>query len=803
MKKLVRIDQTHLVPCQIPVVTLRDLVFFPNLVQPLIIGRPFSIDALKHALNNEGYLLFLTQKDSEQNDPVETDLYSIGVISRILETTWLPNGHAEVVFEGIERAKPETLDQSQGSLVATIKPLPYIPIGGLNSRENTIVPIVHELFEEYNNLKQGHSESSIKPILSPNDTVRSALLMAQSLSLSLGEKQALLEQQNALTCYQSLQGILTNEIKSLRTFSRSKDEHLIREHPDEPIASRETDVEDTQAQIFSINEEWMELSSKIALASLPSKVSERARRELERLKKLGPMTPESAVIRNYLDWLVELPWTPKALESSNLEYATEVLDEAHYGLRDLKDRILDHIAVLSLVGELRGSIICLVGPPGVGKTSLGSSMATALGRDFVRISLGGIRDEAEIRGHRRTYVGALPGRILQGMRNSGSTNPLFLLDEIDKLSTDFHGDPGSALLEVLDPEQNKTFADHYMELEYDLSDVFFVATANTLSGIPSPLRDRMEILRLPGYLDTEKVEIAQRFLWPKQARLHGLPSDFDLTQKATQKVISDYTREAGVRELNRCISKVARKVARKIVADGSTQGNKTILPEDLNALLGPETHFRQSLDEGDRVGMANGLAWTESGGEVLDVEVALVPGTGQVQLTGTLGDIMKESAFAAVTYARSRADQLALDPQFYKDLDIHIHLPEGATPKDGPSAGITIASALISALSNTPSYKDVAMTGEITLRGRVLAVGGLKEKAVAAMREGVTKVIFPAANLSELSSLPPEVLESDINFIPVGTMDEVIREALTPLKSAHIPIHGSQGAGKAHQAQLK
>ena len=801
MKKLVRIDQTHLVPCQIPVITLRDLVFFPNLVQPLIIGRSFSIDALKHALNNEGYLLFLTQKDSEQNDPVETDLYGIGVISRILETTWLPNGHAEVVFEGIERAKSETLDQSQGSLVARIKPLPHIPIEGLNSSESSIVPIVHELFEEYNNLKQGHSESSIKPILSPNDTVRSALLMAHHLSLSLGEKQALLEQQNALTCYQSLQGILTNEIKSLRTFSRPKDEHLVREHPDEPIASRETDVEDTQAQMFSINEEWMELSSKIALASLPFKVSERARRELERLKKLGPMTPESAVIRNYLDWLVELPWTPKALESSNLEYATEVLDEAHYGLRDLKDRILDHIAVLSLVGELRGSIICLVGPPGVGKTSLGSSMATALGRDFVRISLGGIRDEAEIRGHRRTYVGALPGRILQGMRNSGSTNPLFLLDEIDKLSTDFHGDPGSALLEVLDPEQNKTFADHYMELEYDLSDVFFVATANTLSGIPSPLRDRMEILRLPGYLDTEKVEIAQRFLWPKQARLHGLPSDFDLTQKATQKVISDYTREAGVRELNRCISKVARKVARKIVADGNAQANKTILPEDLNALLGPETHFRQSLDEGDRVGMANGLAWTESGGEVLDVEVALVPGTGQVQLTGTLGDIMKESAFAAVTYARSRADQLALDPQFYKDLDIHIHLPEGATPKDGPSAGITIASALISALSNTPSYKDVAMTGEITLRGRVLAVGGLKEKAVAAMREGVTKVIFPAANLSELSSLPPEVLESDINFIPVGTMDEVIREALTPLKSAHIPIHGSQGAGKAHQAQ--
>jgi|TARA_B110000116_G_scaffold80562_1_gene70015 ATP-dependent Lon protease len=801
MKKLIRIDQTHLVPDQLPVITLRDLVFFPNLVQPLIIGRPFSINALTNALNDEGYLLFLTQKNSETENPLATDLYSIGVISRVLETTWLPDGNAEVVFEGVERAKSESLDQSQTSLMAKIKPLPSKPLEGLNASESTTVHEVHELFEEYSSLKQGHSEQPLKPILSLNDTVRSALIIVHNLSLNLGEKQALLEEQNTLDSYKALKNILTSEVKSLKDFSKVTDGQHIKKHTTKGIVNQETAEKETQKEIFPINEEWMELASKIALASLPPKISERARRELDRFKKLGPMTPESAVIRNYLDWLLELPWTPKVLQSSTLEYAAQILNEGHFGLQDLKDRILDHIAVLSLVGELRGSIICLVGPPGVGKTSLGSSIATALDRDFVRISLGGIRDEAEIRGHRRTYVGSLPGRILQGMKNSGSTNPLFLLDEIDKLSNDFHGDPGSALLEVLDPEQNRTFTDHYMELEYDLSDVFFVATANTLSGIPGPLRDRMEVLRIPGYLDTEKVEIAQRFLWPKQARLHGLPNDFDLTLEAIQKVITDYTREAGVRELNRSISKVARKVARKLVTEGTKQQEKAILPKDLNVLLGPPTHFRQVLDEGDRVGMANGLAWTESGGEVIDVEVALVPGTGQVQLTGTLGDIMKESAFAAVTYARSRAEQLRLDPQFYKSLDIHIHLPEGATPKDGPSAGITIASALISALSATPSYKDVAMTGEITLRGRVLAIGGLKEKAVAAMREGVTKVIFPAANLSELSLLPPEVLEAEINFIPVRTMDEVIREALIPLKTTHLPIHENQPSENTHQAQ--
>jgi ATP-dependent Lon protease len=447
--------------------------------------------------------------------------------------------------------------------------------------------------------------------------------------------------------------------------------------------------------------------------------------------------------------------------------------------------VLDHVAVLSLVKEIRGPILCLVGPPGVGKTSLGRSVADALGREFVRVSLGGVRDEAEIRGHRRTYVGALPGRVIQGMRRSGTTNPVFLLDEVDKLARDFHGDPGAALLEVLDPEQNRSFTDHYLELEYDLSDVLFIATANTLQGIPEPLRDRMEVIRLPGYLDTEKREIAARFLWPRQAGRHGLnPADVVLSPEAVSRVIHRYTREAGVRELDRRLSRVARKVARGI-AEGRAS-TTSIVPEDLRELLGPPAYQPPDRDqESLRIGIANGLAWTAAGGEVLDVEVAVLPGGGNLRLTGTLGEVMKESAQAAVTYARSRSELLGLAPQFHEKIDVHVHIPEGATPKDGPSAGITIAVALISALTDVPTRADVAMTGEITLRGRVLGVGGVKEKAVAALREGIRTVVLPASNASDLELLPQEVRD-EVEFTLVRTMDEVLEAALpkSPIQSS-------------------
>ena len=524
-------------------------------------------------------------------------------------------------------------------------------------------------------------------------------------------------------------------------------------------------------------DEWKEIGQAIHDANLPPHALDLANKELGRLKKLNPVAPEAAVIRTHLDWIVELPWTARSQDNLSVEHASKILDSDHFGLVEVKERILDHVAVLSLVREIRGPILCLIGPPGVGKTSLGRSIALALGREFVRVSLGGIRDEAEIRGHRRTYVGALPGRILQGMRRSGTLNPVFLLDEVDKLARDFHGDPGAALLEVLDPEQNANFTDHYLELDYDLSDVLFIATANTLQDIPEPLRDRMEVIRLPGYLDTEKREIATRFLWPKQIKRHGLRAEeIELSPAAVHDVIERYTREAGVRELERRLSRIARKLARS-VADGRKVSN-LLEPQNLKELLGPRPYAPPDRDENsDRIGIANGLAWTAVGGAVLDVEVAIVMGTGNLRLTGTLGEVMQESAHAAVTYARSRSSLLGLDPQFHEKIDVHIHIPEGATPKDGPSAGITIAVALISALIEKPTRADVAMTGEITLRGRVLSVGGIKEKAVAALRGGIRRVVLPAANAPDLELLPDEV-HAGVTFELVNTMDEVMDAVL-------------------------
>jgi ATP-dependent Lon protease len=536
------------------------------------------------------------------------------------------------------------------------------------------------------------------------------------------------------------------------------------------------------------DDDWDDLERSLVAAELPDDARERAEREFRRLRKLNPVAPEAAVVRSYLEWILALPWCTRTEDNLDVAHAARILDDAHFGLQEVKERIVDHIAVLSLVGELQGPILCVVGPPGVGKTSLGRSIAQALDRRFVRVSLGGVRDEAEIRGHRRTYVGALPGRVIQGMRRSGSRNPVFLLDEVDKLAHDFHGDPGAALLEVLDPEQNESFTDHYLELEFDLSDTLFVATANTLQGIPEPLRDRMEVIRLPGYLDTEKRIIARRFIWPRQIERHGLsPDALALTDDAVDAVIDRYTREAGVRELERRLSRIARKVARDVVeadegsAGAERGGVRTVDADQLKELLGPPPYLPPDREEAaDRTGIANGLAWTATGGEILDVEVAVVPGSGEVRLTGTLGDVMKESALAALTYARSRAARLGLDPQFHQKVDIHIHIPEGATPKDGPSAGITMAVALISALTGATSRPDVAMTGEITLRGRVLPVGGVKEKAVAALRHGITTVLLPTANLPDLEQLPEEVRNA-LRFCAVRTMDEVLEAALTEL----------------------
>jgi ATP-dependent Lon protease len=848
MATLIRAEDHVEVPERLPVVALRDLVFFPYIVLPILIGRHRSIAALEAAQEHGGLVLLVAQKDPSVDDPAGHDLFRIGTVARVVQVTTLPDGTSRVVLEGLGRARILRLTTTTESLRAKIELLvsreaevdverrapppdslllPYIPSrlsdaiqeaedafdAGLEPGESVPIPVeaspaesndkpessadsagdiarvvaigqgldaawekVRRLYAEYARLHERIPEELSAMLSTDGDRVRFAHLVAGHLIVPSLEKQEVLEATALESQLEILGEMLLRELEILRIerkLDRQIQLQLGGKHSPFDLGVRSS----SRDAVNDAPEEWEEIATQIEERDLPPHARTRAKKELSRLKKLNPVAPEAAVIRTHLDWLVSLPWAAKSEDNLDVAHASEILEAEHHGLSEVKERVLDHVAVLSLVKEMRGPILCLVGPPGVGKTSLGRSIAHALGREFVRVSLGGVRDEAEIRGHRRTYVGALPGRIIQGMRRSGTKNPVFLLDEIDKLARDFHGDPGAALLEVLDPEQNRSFTDHYLELDYDLSDVLFVATANTLQEVPEPLRDRMEVIRLPGYLDTEKRVIAERFLWPKQAEQHGLPRNaVTLAPGALHKIIERYTREAGVRELNQRLSKVARKIARA-VAEGA-DGSRIVEASGLKELLGPPSYQPPERDEdGDRVGIANGLAWTIAGGQVMDVEVAIVEGSGNLRLTGTLGDVMKESAQAAVTYARSRAQLLGLDSHFHKRIDVHIHIPEGATPKDGPSAGITIATALISALTDTPTRADVAMTGEITLRGRVIAVGGVKEKAVAALRTGMTQVVLPKANENDLETLPREVLDS-VTFTLVKSMDEVMDAVL-------------------------
>ena len=743
--------------------------------------------ALREAQDNEGLVLLVTQKDPSVDDPDGNELFRVGTIAKIIQETQLPDGTSRVVLEGLSRARIKRLTTTTAALRASVE----LPISSeienpeslgdsdMPAELNELGETVLQLCDDYAHLHERIPHEFTDTISTINDRVRLAHLVAGHLIIPALEKQEVLEGVLVQDQLSTLREILVREIEILR-IERKLDRQIQLHMGGEWNPFNLSPKGAASGNQDSEREEWEEIAEQIKESGLPEHVCLRAEKELTRLRKLNPVAPEAAVIRTHLDWMISLPWTERSEDNLSVTHASATLDSEHFGLGEVKDRILEHVAVLSLVREMRGPILCLVGPPGVGKTSLGSSIAQALDREFVSVSLGGVRDEAEIRGHRRTYVGALPGRIIQGMRRSGTRNPVFLLDEIDKMARDFHGDPGSALLEVLDPTQNKSFTDHYLELEYDLSDVLFIATANTLQEIPDPLRDRMEVIRLPGYLDTEKRGIAKRFLWPRQKTQHGLTErPIFFSDGAIHEIIRRYTREAGVRELNRRLSRIARKLARA-VADGASPG-EILGKDDLKDLLGPPTYQAVDRDDDqDRIGIANGLAWTSVGGEVMDVEVAIVTGSGTLRLTGTLGDVMKESAQAAVTYARSRATVLGLDPQFHKKFDIHIHIPEGATPKDGPSAGITIAAALISALTDIPTRGDIAMTGEITLRGRVIGVGGVKEKAVAALRSGMTRVVLPAANESDLETLPQEVLEA-LRFDLVRTMDEVMTAALTRL----------------------
>ncbi len=768
---------------RLPVLALRDLVFFPHMVLPLLVGRTRSLNALAEARTEEGLLAVVAQKDPEVDEPVAADLHRTGTLVRVLEVSPLDDGTHRAVFEGLHRIQVERFIPSSRTFRGAARRWDPFPLPD-EGEGRVLLRRVERLFQEYARLHDQIPGEVADTLLRVEDPERELNLLAGHLLVPTTEKQRLLESEGVAEGLRRVEELLGRELEVIRI--EEELDHRIRHQMDEDRRRFYL-----QEQLKAIHEElggeaqgeWGELEESVTQTHLPDHARERAERELSRLRKMNPAAPEAAVIRTYLDWILSLPWSTRTPDNPDVSRAEEVLEEEHHGLEEVKDRILEYIAVLSLVRELKGPILCLVGPPGVGKTSLGRSIARALGREFVRVSLGGIRDEAEIRGHRRTYVGALPGRILQGMRRSGSRNPVFLLDEVDKVSHDGHGDPGAALLEVLDPEQNRTFTDHYLELEFDLTSVLFVATANTLAGIPEPLRDRMEVIRIPGYLDTEKREIVRRFLLPRQVERHGLPpAALELTPEAIQTLIQEYTREAGVRELERSISKLARKVARRIASGragaGEEEATSHLTPGDVRTLLGPPPFRKDGDVEGDeRVGIANGLAWTPAGGAVLEVEVVVVPGSGRIQLTGTLGDVMKESAVAALTFARSRAAELGLEGRFHEEADVHIHIPEGATPKDGPSAGLTMAVGLISSLTGRPTRTDTAMTGEITLRGRVLPVGGIREKAVAAVRAGLGTFLLPQGNEGELERLPAEV-RNRLEFVPVRTVDEALELTL-------------------------
>jgi ATP-dependent Lon protease len=786
--KLTRDEEQFELEDRLPVLPLRDVVIFPYMVIPLLVGRAASLAAVETALAGDRWIFLVAQRTADTQDPAAADLFRMGVVGRVLQVARLPNGTTKVLFEGVARAKVTRYAPTDKVLRAIITPfLLDEPASGADER--AMARRVVTLFEEYVALHRRLPAEVVSLVQGTEAREKQAFAIAAHMLVRLDQRQDYLQAANIGTLFSMLAETLTAEIEILRL------ERKIEGEVRGSLFQNQREFY-LQEQLKAIHRElgqdegdgFDELTAAIEKKQLPPVVRERADRELRKLRRTAPLSPESTVARNYLDWIVALPWTERSDDVVDVARAQAVLDEDHFGLTDVKDRILDYIAVLALVGKLEGPILCLVGAPGVGKTSLGRSIARALGRTFVRMSLGGVRDEAEIRGHRRTYIGSLPGRVIQAMRRAEVVNPVILLDEVDKMGQDWRGDPSSALLEVLDPEQNTAFNDHYLEVDYDLSQVLFVTTANSLAQIPEPLRDRMEIIRLPGYVDHEKHAIARQFLVPRQLSAHGLdPKLVTFDADVIPAVTRLYTREAGVRELERRLARIARKLARRAAAA------KLLVPEpahvtlaDLKELLGvpPFEAEEQTLD--DKVGVATGLAYTSVGGDLLEIEVAVVRGRGRLQLTGTLGDVLKESANAAMTYARSRAAMLGIDPEFPKTRDIHVHLPAGATPKDGPSAGIAIAAALVSALTGAPVRGDTAMTGEVTLRGRVLPIGGLKEKLVAARRAGITHIIIPEGNAREIEEIPQDIRDG-LSFHPVSTMDEVLALALREARVAAKP----------------
>lgn len=762
------------VPEVLPLMAIRDMVLFPSMVVPLFVGRAKSLQAVASAQEREKLIVLVTQKNSRLENPKEKDLYRIGTIALILKTINLSENRKKVIVQVLSRVEIKEFLKTDPFFEVKIEPSKEREPEVVTPDIEALMRSVKDNTEKLLNLKGLLNPEISHVIQSVEEPGRLSDLVSAYLKLKVSTAQDLLETLDGYERLKKISKILLEEIEittlqnkiqneAQEEMGRSQREYFLRQQL-RAIKRELGEEEDIESEI-------LELRKKIKKAKMPKKVEEEAFRQLKRLEMMHPESAEAAVLRNYLEWLIELPWSISTLDNLDLKHVKEILDEDHYDLEKIKERLLEFLAVKKINPKAKGAIICFVGPPGVGKTSLGRSIARALGRKFVRVALGGVRDEAEIRGHRRTYVGALPGRIIQGIKQAGVNNPVFLLDEIDKLCISFQGDPSAALLEVLDPEQNKEFVDHYLDVPFDLSKVLFIATANMVEPIPRVLLDRMEIIYLSGYTYKEKLEIAKRHLLPKLLKEHGLKKkNFRLRDEVILKVIEEYTSESGVRELERKLATLCRKVARKI-AEGE-KGPFDINPENLHEFLGPPEFIEDQRLTQDEIGVATGLAWTPYGGEVLYVEAVVMPGKGNLLLTGSLGEVMKESAQAALSYIRSRSSELGLDPKFHTKYDFHVHVPAGAIPKDGPSAGVTIAMALISSLTKRSISKDYAMTGEITLRGRILPVGGIKEKALAALRKGITRVIIPAQNEKDLQEIPQD-LRDQITFIKVSHLDEI------------------------------
>ncbi|HTV58309.1 MAG TPA: endopeptidase La [Verrucomicrobiae bacterium] len=771
---------------RVPMMPVREMVIFPEMMHPFIVGREASVRALEEALAGEKKIFLVTQHDASIDDPKPEEIYQVGTLANIVQSVKLPDGNIKVLVEGTERARIVSVSTEEGFFRATVKVVaakiePGPPVTEAQTRVTT-------LFEQYVKLSQSLNYDTMIAAVRVEDPSKLSDAIAANLQIPVEEKQELLEIFDPLERLHRVADILEVEIEKLnvdrsinsrvkRQMERAQKEYYL----NEKLKAIQKELGRGEAN------EIEQLKKKIETSGMPEGPMEKAMQELKRLEMMPPMSAESTVSRNYLDWLLAVPWKKKSKELRDIKRAEQILSEDHYGLEKIKERILEYLAVRQLVKNPKGSILCFLGPPGVGKTSLAMSIGRATGRKFVRVSLGGVRDEAEIRGHRRTYIGALPGQIIQMMRKAGTVNPVFVLDEVDKMSMDFRGDPSAALMEVLDPELNHAFTDHYLDVEYDLSKVMFICTANVLHTIPQPLQDRMEVLRIPGYTEQEKHQIAQRFLVPKQLEATGLTKEnVQFTDPAVSHIIRHYTREAGVRNLNRELANICRKIARKVVEEGG-KFSAEIVPDNLKDYLGILKFRDFFAEKKNEVGLAVGLAWTEVGGEVLSTETTLMQGKGRLTLTGKLGDVMQESAQAGMSYVRSRAYLFSLPKDFYRHLDIHVHVPEGAIPKDGPSAGITICTSIVSALTGIPVRCDVAMTGEITLRGKVLPIGGVKEKLLAAHRLGLRTVILPKDNEKDLADIPPEIqAQMSIHF--VESMDDVLQIALErPLPVPGLP----------------